>query len=501
MLNFVCRFLLVTFVSLPFYCLAVPADKSSLSIVFAANMPEITNPDFGSYSQLATLLEKVRRENDNSLFIFGGGSLGPSVLSSLDRGSHIIDILNTLEPDLMALEKRELSYSADQLTLRSFEAAFPLISSNVYDPLTKANLEGIATNLVFEKAGRRIGVISMLDDDTASEYPLGRVQVQQPEKIIEEQLTVLKQQDVNMIILVFSKEQPIYTELLASKKIDIALSTSRKSQQQFSPGLLNMPGFYVLEENQPCLLLNISWGVNFPQDIKFEKINVNLTHLSKNVSTELLLNEYTNRLNRLLNQAIGQLASNMDTRKQLIRTEESAFGNFVADALRASTHADIALVNAGGIRGNQQYAANTVLTRADIIRELPFRHLSTVIKVTGKQLLEALENSVSKVESVEGRFAQISGMQFSYWPHKPVGQRIKSVLVQGASLDLTQNYNLAVSAYIAKGNDGYASLAEAYNQQAPSENPSLLADIVTTAIIKQRVIDLKTSGRITRLVE
>ena len=501
MLNFACRILLVTFVILPFYCLAAPSHQSSLSLVLAANMPEISNPELGSYSQLATLLEKVRRDNDNSLFIFGGGSLGPSVLSSLDRGSHIIDILNTLEPDLMTLEKRELSYSADQLTLRSFEAAFPIISSNVYDPLTKANLEGIASNLVFEKAGRRIGVISMLDDDTGSEYPLGRVQIKQPEKIIEEQIAVLKQQDVNMIILLFSKEQPVYKALLAAKKIDIALSTSRKSQQQFSQELLSTPGFYVLEENQPCLLLNISWDKNFPQDIKFQKIDINLTHLSKNASTELLLNEYISRLNRLLNQPIGQLASNMDTRKQLIRTEESAFGNFVADALRASIHADIALVNAGSIRGNQQYAANTVLTRADIIRELPFRHLSTVIKVTGRQLLEALENSVSKVESVEGRFAQISGMQFSYWPNRPEGKRIDSVLIKGAPLDLTQHYNLAVSAYLAKGNDGYASLAEAYNQQAPYENPSLLADIVTTAIIKQGVIELKTSGRITRLVE
>ena len=99
-----------------------PINK--ISLVFAANMPEITSSNGMTYAKLASLLALARQEDEYTVFVFGGGSLGPSPLSSLDRGSHIIDILNTLEPDMMAISKREFSYYEDELTLRSYEAAF-----------------------------------------------------------------------------------------------------------------------------------------------------------------------------------------------------------------------------------------------------------------------------------------------------------------------------------------------------------------------------------------
>lgn len=53
-------------------------------------MPDIGIHTYGAYTGLAGLLEKLRAEDTPSVFIFAGGSLGPSPLSSLDKGSHII---------------------------------------------------------------------------------------------------------------------------------------------------------------------------------------------------------------------------------------------------------------------------------------------------------------------------------------------------------------------------------------------------------------------------
>ena len=79
---------------------AAPSNTKHLTLVFAGNMPDIGIHTYGTYIGLAGLLEKLRAENTPTVFTFAGGSLGPSPLSSFDRGSHIIDILNTLEPDL-----------------------------------------------------------------------------------------------------------------------------------------------------------------------------------------------------------------------------------------------------------------------------------------------------------------------------------------------------------------------------------------------------------------
>ncbi len=66
-------------------------------------------------------------------------------------------------------------------------------------------------------------------------------------------------------------------------------------------------------------------------------------------------------------------------------------GNLVADAMRDTMDADIAICNAGTIRGDSLYSAGTLLAQADLVREFPFPNGVITIKLKGKTLLEALE--------------------------------------------------------------------------------------------------------------
>ena len=81
----------------------------------------------------------------------------------------------------------------------------------------------------------------------------------------------------------------------------------------------------------------------------------------------------------------------------------------------------------------------------------------TVLKLTGKQVITALENGVSQYPKHEGRFPQISGMSFTFDPSQPSGQRVipDSVCVGGAPLVLNETYKLCTKGYIAAGKDGY----------------------------------------------
>jgi 2',3'-cyclic-nucleotide 2'-phosphodiesterase (5'-nucleotidase family) len=106
-------------------------------------------------------------------------------MSSLDKGTHIIDILNTLELDLMTLTKCELSYFEDEITLHYYEAAFPIISSNFFGPSINSDLEGILTSLIVQKNNIKVGFISILDKEVVEEYLLKRVGVFEPRQIIQ----------------------------------------------------------------------------------------------------------------------------------------------------------------------------------------------------------------------------------------------------------------------------------------------------------------------------
>jgi 5'-nucleotidase len=103
-----------------------------------------------------------------------------------------------------------------------------------------------------------------------------------------------------------------------------------------------------------------------------------------------------------------------------------------------------------------------------------------LLEVTGKQLLEGLENGVSMFPKLEGRFPQVSGINFAFDPEKPAGKRIdpEFVKVGDEYLDLDpkskKTYRLATKAYLANGKDGYDVLAKC-KQLIDEENGPTLA--------------------------
>lgn len=69
--------------------------------------------------------------------------------------------------------------------------------------------------------------------------------------------------------------------------------------------------------------------------------------------------------------------------------------------MRYYYEADACIMAAGTIRGDQVYPPG-VLKLRDIVNCFPFEDPVVVIKVTGKAILEALENGVSNYPALEG---------------------------------------------------------------------------------------------------
>ena len=167
----------------------------------------------------------------------------------------------------------------------------------------------------------------------------------------------------------------------------------------------------------------------------------------------------------------------------------------IADAQRAAFGADIALANSGGIRGDKIYEAGSKISRRDILTELPFGNVNILLEIEGSALLAALENGVSDVENVAGRFPQVSGMTFSYDGSKPAGSRVENVMIGASPLDPSASYKLATNDYIARGGDGYKSLKSA-KVLIDKNSAKLLANDVMVYVRQQGTIAPKVEGRI-----
>ena len=64
--------------------------------------------------------------------------------------------------------------------------------------------------------------------------------------------------------------------------------------------------------------------------------------------------------------------------------------------------------------------------------------INTLFPPAGRQVLKALENSVSQYPALEGRFPQVAGIRFAFDPLKPAGSRVdpRYVCIQERYLDL-----------------------------------------------------------------
>jgi len=120
---------------------------------------------------------------------------------------------------------------------------------------------------------------------------------------------------------------------------------------------------------------------------------------------------------------------------------------------------DVALLNAGSLRADELIPVGEFRLR-DLVKLLPMNDDLVIIKVTGTQLLAALENGVSQYPKKEGRFPCVSGVQFSFDPRLPEFHRVieGSVRVKGEPLELAKIYRLVTKLYIKVGRDGYGCL-------------------------------------------
>jgi len=212
--------------------------------------------------------------------------------------------------------------------------------------------------------------------------------------------------------------------------------------------------------------------------------------------TQKVVDELKTKLSAELDVEIGTTVGALSSKRAIVRGEESAMGDLIADAMVAQSGADIAVTNGGGIRGDKEYAAGTVLTRKDVFTELPFGNKTTVTEISGADLLAGLENGFSQVEKGAGRFPQVSGIKVTADLTKAPGARVTMVEINGKALDPAATYKLATNDYMIGGGDGYTAFAKGKVLVDPSAAHLMASDVIDY-ITAKKTIDVKVDGRIT----
>jgi len=175
------------------------------------------------------------------------------------------------------------------------------------------------------------------------------------------------------------------------------------------------------------------------------------------------------------------------------RSGESELGDLVADALRATTGADIALVAAGELREETLPAGDyppDAIKRLLVSGDEPV----TVLSLNGSTIRNALEVGAGLYPHKNKGFLQVSGMQYAIDPARPEGSRIVARTVGGQPMQDGRQYRVAMSSSLAAGQYGYYRLWS--RDKAAASQGLTLAGALEQYLRDHRTLNPRVEGRI-----
>ena len=472
------------------------AAPSKTRVLYFSSFPEIMQPEGKpGLAELATAIRLETAKNPNTFFVHGGASLGPSVFGAMDNGAHMVDILNAINPSVMAIGKREFSYGYDNFILNALSASFPLVTSNLTEAQTNGPIDATYPTHLLQSSDISIGVIALTSANAITEYGSTQAKFSDPNTAATGAAALLRVEGADTVILLADTDYDDLSALRADGTVDVIFYTHNFD----NPQSLDHQGNLLTDGALDGVIIAVDfWFENSDDELPELHTSAELLPLSNFEPDPLvaeIIGDYQQRLEQLLGPGIATVTKPFDTLRSNIRSRENAFANLVVDALREQVSADIAMLNGGTIRGNVEYSVGHKISRGDIQRELPFGGRSAVVRMSGANVRQTLEHGIDCGLRVDGCFTHVGNLQITLDSRKPKGDRIISILTNGQPVEPDTYYTVATSDFMARGNDGFEHLGNAEKIFGTGTN-RVIWNVVVEHIVRLGEVSPTLEGRI-----
>ncbi|WAA09729.1 5'-nucleotidase C-terminal domain-containing protein [Fervidibacillus albus] len=502
---------------------SVPTEDFDLTIMHTND----THAYVEQFPYLSTAVQEIRAENSNNLLLHAGDVFSGTLYYTVYEGLADLEFMNTIGYDAMVFGNHEFDSGSEVLGNFIKEAAFPFVSSNIdftgdsiLGTYVQSNVGQPGENgkiypaIIKEVDGESIGIIGLTTEETPSiSSPDDNVVFQDAIEKAEETVNQLEDMGIDKIIAL--THLGYNDDLELAKSVDgIDIIVGGHSHTELADGVL------IDEKDEPTIIVQAGENLNnlgkldvtFDEDgviIDYDAELLNLEEYEKDAALQEKVDEYTEGLEDLLKEVVGETKVTLDGEREDVRTKETNLGNLITDGMvwkmqQFNPDVTIALQNGGGIRASIDAGE---ITMGEVRTVLPFNNTLVYMELTGDEIWQALEHSVSEYPEANGGFLHVSGLKFTFDPEKPVGERVVSVYVKNADneyvpIDINAMYFVATNSFIAKGGDGYDMLAKA-TEEGRMTNIDIPDYVVLSDYLKyldQTGQDIPTvEGRITAL--
>jgi len=451
----------------------------------------------GGLGRVLTLRKAIQQENPNTLLLMAGDTISPSVESITYKGAQMIEAWNAIGLDYATYGNHEFDFGPDVLAQRVKESKFGWTAANVIDKRTNQPFGGATRFVVRQFGGVKIGIFGLVLPETKiTSRPGDNVEFRNPCDTAKEVVSELHSQGVKVVAALTHLSMREDKEVARCAGVNLIVGGHEHTLLESHAGMA--PIFKMTSDARELGRIDLNISPSGELDsIDWKVIPVD-DKTKEAPEFAAVYKKYAGLLTEL-GKPVGRTSVALEARSKENRTKETNVGNFITDAFRKATAADIGYMNGGSVRADAIIGPGR-LTERDLLSILPFKNKLVKIEVTGATLRAALEHGVSRsAEDAEpGGFPQVSGVQFSFDATRAPGARLVDVKVNGLPLDNAKKFTLTTTTFIGlDGGDGY-SMFKGATVIIPPERAPIDVDAVRK-VIAARVIAPKIEGRIKRL--
>ena len=468
--------------------------------------------------RLSGIAQAFTEGADGSLMLDSGDTFHGQPIATIVKGESVAKLMKACGYDAMTTGNHDWSYGKERLKELGGIANVKILSGNIKNTDGTSFFDTDALVKEITKNGKtlKIGVFGVSDPEMKNKTTPSNVEgldFQDAVAYARKEAAALKAEGCDVVIALSHTLDP---KSVAAQVDGVDLWLCGHEHIELSESVTTPDGSktYVSESghylNSVGLIdLTCTMDEDGSVHVDYEKTSVDYEaaqNYPKDASVTDVLDTIKAENETALNRVIGTSPVELDGVWEHIRIGQTNLGNVITDAYLLATGADIAFENAGGIRAS--IAAGTV-TYGDVINVSPYGNYVVTKKLTGAQIKEMLESSLTIQKNCivandsgewdawpndSGSYLQVGGIIVRFDPAQPAGARVLSVQKDGQELDDTKEYTVAVNNYLA-GSDSYPQLANAAEIGEYSCCEELLiqffeqgSDAVTASAAKQNMI-------------
>ena len=384
------------------------------------------------YSKLAAMKKELQECYDYVGVVSGGDYIQGNSLGVISKGEYIINLMNLVGYDAVALGNHEFDYKLERLD----------------ELVNMMDTEPVCCN--FQKVGEDTTCFEPYSIVSYGDVDIAYIGITTPSTISSSSPTQFKDENGNYIYTFNSTDLYDVVQsnidsaqaqgadyIIALSHIGYAEDEVYGDMEDVETLIRNTSGFdVVLDAHSHTVIESLTIQDKGGNDVllsstgtKFEYIG-KLTISDENLETQLIKTEEYKSTDPTVDAYIDQIYSEYSTlgeRKvaysevdlitkdkdgnRLVRNNETNLGDLCADAFRYAVGADIGYINGGNLRAD---ILSGDITFNNMLNVLPFNNSIVLSEVSGQTIKDMLEMTMMYYPGEGGAFPHLSGMTFSF---------------------------------------------------------------------------------------